>query len=317
MTYKNININNKKKLMKDFKNKTILSVVAAILVAGTAFFTSCEKDVTSNLEVGELKVSEVENPFDFIGEKHNEIIHYMGLEMKDTLDYYAQKEALTNEDRERMFNYILEILPTVITKHSILDTPKEEFNNVLNHFYQTLDYDNYDNLIFNNPDFDVLKNILNEASYFTDVNQQVAFIKTKELELLPSVKELSDTCILVFLNVYRHSVTYWENAFKSPDNPWYNFLQSSSDCGKKMYSKEIDWGGMWNRFSDNVSYGWYKFKKWVGGLFTEDTWAITACADAIGAIIGCAIGSIGGTVGMITCSIVSGSLYSLGWPLLT
>lgn len=30
--------------MKVFKNKTILSVVAAILVVGTTTFTSCEKD---------------------------------------------------------------------------------------------------------------------------------------------------------------------------------------------------------------------------------------------------------------------------------
>ena len=37
-------INKKKKPMKDFKNKTILSAMAAVLVAGTAFFTSCEKD---------------------------------------------------------------------------------------------------------------------------------------------------------------------------------------------------------------------------------------------------------------------------------
>ena len=30
--------------MKSIKNKTILAVVATVLVAGTAFFTSCEKD---------------------------------------------------------------------------------------------------------------------------------------------------------------------------------------------------------------------------------------------------------------------------------
>ena len=35
--------------MKDFKRKPILSAVAAILVAGTATFTSCEKDETSNI----------------------------------------------------------------------------------------------------------------------------------------------------------------------------------------------------------------------------------------------------------------------------
>lgn len=36
--------------MKTFINKTFLAVVATVLVAGTAFFTSCEKDVTNNTE---------------------------------------------------------------------------------------------------------------------------------------------------------------------------------------------------------------------------------------------------------------------------
>jgi hypothetical protein len=36
--------------MKTLVNKTILAVVATVLVAGTAFFTSCEKDETINRE---------------------------------------------------------------------------------------------------------------------------------------------------------------------------------------------------------------------------------------------------------------------------
>ena len=36
-------------------------------------------DDNSNIAVGESKSSNGENPFDFIGEKHNEILNYMGL----------------------------------------------------------------------------------------------------------------------------------------------------------------------------------------------------------------------------------------------
>ncbi len=37
--------------MNFYRSKTVLSAVAAILVAGTAFFASCEKDVTKNNEI--------------------------------------------------------------------------------------------------------------------------------------------------------------------------------------------------------------------------------------------------------------------------
>ena len=302
--------------MKTFINKTFLAIVATVLVAGTAFFTSCEKDEdNSNIAVGESKSSNGENPFDFIGEKHNEILNYMGFELKDHLNELAEKEEISDKDREEFFNHIIEILPDVVAQNSILDISKEEFDIVLENFYESLENDEYDNYMSDDPNFQVLKDILNEASYISDIKQHTEFIEEKELEVLSYANEFSDTCIIIFLNVYRHSALYWEDAFNNPNNPWNNFLQSSSNWDKKIFSKEEE--SRWNKFWDKVSYKWYKFKQWVGDLFTSDTWLVTATADAMGALLGVYTGSVAGPVGITTCSIFSGTLFSLGWPLIT
>ena len=67
------------------------------------------------------------------------------------------------------------------------------------------------------------------------VRNNTEFIEEKELEVLSYAKEFSDTCIIIFLNVYRHSAFYWEDAFNNPNNPWNNFLQSSSNWDKKIF----------------------------------------------------------------------------------
>ena len=74
----------------------------------------------------------------------------------------AEKEEISDEDREELFNHIIEILPDVVAQNSILDISKEEFDIVLDNFYESLENDEYDNYMFDDPNFQVLKDILND-----------------------------------------------------------------------------------------------------------------------------------------------------------
>ena len=314
MSDKKVNINNKKKIMKDLNNKTILSAVATVLVAGTAFFTSCEKDVTSNLEVGELKVSEVENPFDFIGEKHNEILHYMGMEMKDTLDYYAQKGVVTDEDRENVFSYILATMPDVISKNSILNTSEQEINGFMETYIDFLKEDQFESLFINNPDFQIIKTIMNEVSSIPSAKQQAEIVRAKQLEILSSANKWADTCVVVFLNVYEHSIVYWEDALINTSSPWYKFFQSI-DNSKQISSKALP---SWKEACAYIKKGFDKACDWIHEVFSGYTWRNIAEADAIGAGYGAlSIGLMSGWNGsaMLSGAIITGPASSIINPL--
>lgn len=296
--------------MKTLKNKTILFAVAAILVAGSAFFASCEKDENPNLGVRELKSSNTENPFDFIGEKHNEILHYMGLEMKDTLNYYAQKPVITDTDRENMFNYILATIPNVISNNSILNISGQEIDGVIENYIDFLEEDQLDLLFINNPDFQIIKTIINEISDITDVNQQATILKAKQIEILSSANKFTDTCVVIFLNVYEHSILYWENALRDSNSPWHNFLQSINN-NKQVSSKAIPIIG------DLCAYfkrGIEKVGDWLHETFRRHTWENVAVADAYGAGYGAlSMGILTGWNGVATASgaVITGAISSL------
>ncbi len=297
--------------MKALVNKIFLAVVAIVLVAGTALFTSCEKEEdNSNIAVGESKSSNGENPFDFIGEKHNEILNYMGFELKDHLNELAEKEEISDDDRDKMFNHIIEILPDVVAKNSILDISADEINSFMESYFTFLEEEEYETSVINNPDFQILKDILNESCEIVNPIEEAEFIRTKGFELLYSAEKWEDTCILVFLNVYEHSLLYWEDAFINPDNPWYNFLQSHN------YSKSKEKPNFINKAWAYVKKGWNKLTDWLYGKKENYTWQNIAIADAGGAAYGFVrIGSMSGIGGGIIGGVCTGAISSLINPL--
>lgn len=301
--------------MKTFINKTFLAIVATVLIAGTAFFASCEKDEdNSNIAVGESKSSNGENPFDFIGEKHNEILNYMGFELKDHLNELAEKEEISDVDREEFFNHIIEILPDVVAQNSILDISADEINSFMESYFTFLEEEEYETSVINNPDFQILKDILNESCEIVNPIEEAEFIRTKGFELLYSAEKWEDTCILVFLNVYEHSLLYWEDAFINPENPWYNFLQSI-DNSKQISSKALP---TVKEICAYIKKGVDKVGDWLHGVFRSYTWRNIAEADAIGAGFGAlSIGMISGWNSTTTLSgaIITGAVSSLINPL--
>jgi hypothetical protein len=302
------NIINKENMTKNFKN-VILSVVAAVLVAGTMVFISCTKDENKGDEVGNLK-STINNPFDFIGEKHNEILHYMGLEMRDTLNYYAQKATITDADRENMFNYILVTMPNVISSNSILDISGQEISNAMETYIDFLKEDQLDSLFINNPDFQIIKTAINEISNISNATQQAIALEAKQLEILSSANKFADTCAVIFLNVYEHSIIYWENALNDTNSPWYNFLQSINNS-KKISSKALP---TYKELCVYIGNGYNKVCNWLHDKFSGYTWRNIAEADALGAGYGAfSLGMLTGWDGAAIASgaIVTGAVSSL------
>ena len=62
--------------MKTFINKTFLAVVATVLVAGTAFFTSCEKEETSSSNKQNNTKSATASENIYLGSVENGVITY-------------------------------------------------------------------------------------------------------------------------------------------------------------------------------------------------------------------------------------------------
>lgn len=278
--------------MNTIKRIIIYSVT---LIAAMFFAASCTKEDSLNNQIP-LKYANEENPYEWIGIAHNDILYSIGTSLQETLMAYLQKDSLTHDD----FLFIEDTFMVVARNLMEQYATEVSVDDILSGIYSDTSNTsiNIDSLAYA---------ILIEAtSQFEDATGMIELTRIKEAEILhelypddPSTDTVKKDpawveqreLTLATLSVFRNSLSFWEDAMVNDANPWHGLLVNELDIPKQepTVGALIPW-----------------FKRLVSHLFppmAEKPVANIAAYDAAGALMGFASFGLSGAC-------ITGATYS-------
>ncbi|KWW30963.1 MAG: hypothetical protein AUK63_646 [bacterium P3] len=213
-----------KKLSKKLRAKTIL-----VSCIGFLMFISCseKEDIIPCVNNDTKQISEIKIPFDYIGEQHNALLYSIGDFYHETLEEYAilaDENALDAEMQEKFVERIISELHQKEDIFGALNISQDsmEIFVLLSDTY--LHMDTIDKHFFNAKLGDVVANILANIEHCESIEQQREIIREKEFSILNHATCYFDTCVVITLNVFEHSLAFWDDAYNNLNNPWHNYL---------------------------------------------------------------------------------------------
>ncbi len=211
------------------KLRKIAIIFTAILTIGSVtFVASCDKEKNeSTLPNNGKSICEGSLPFDYIGEQHNAFLYAIGEMYQDTMTLYAKmadEQTLDAEMQERLVKKMIDNLAVIEGEYKILGVDGETMNEYSKNIYSFLDMDNFNKYFFNSKMEGVLKQLLEKIEDCSDINEQREIVRAQEVVILENAKSLYDTCLVITLNVFEHSLAFWTDAYENEKNPWHNYL---------------------------------------------------------------------------------------------
>lgn len=199
------------------------------LICSVITLTSCtEKDEIIQNSFNEVKsISDGYLPFDYIGEQHNAYLYAIGETFQDILDAYAtmaEQDELDAEMQERLALRIIDELPLIEQEYKILGVSNDTLHTYISIACSQFNMDSLDNSFFYSDLGVAVKHVLENIEKSTNVNEQRQFIRIKEEEILKNATCILDTCVVITLNVFEHSLIFWNDAYENINNPWHKYL---------------------------------------------------------------------------------------------
>lgn len=238
--------------MKTFINKIFLAVVATVLVAGVALFTSCEKDGEKNNYAIQMNPkhesllsytgekfdlnNEFVNEFNNYGVYHNELISIID----KNWDIYTNKE---------LFDFAFsstETITNINIDNSSLDLSQESFKSYILDELKDYEFENYIDIIaeiytdyFNDEDLNLLIKDISDVSYGNyEVEEMFNKINIIEQKIFnSSISEEGKEIGMIFCAVYKYSLQNIQEILSNPSSNFYVPL-----CDRIYNSKESNEG---------------------------------------------------------------------------
>ena len=213
--------------------------ISVILIIFSILFsqTSCEKNTTNELNNSPIEQrSDFINPYDFIGQVHNDIMTYYAENLTLILNYdeFSYKDMI-----QLTYNKSIELLDSSYTNVTLNDYVFEfentnfsfPFNDTLEN---VLDFIKTENAIFDKYSTDFKTNIIDyllnpNLDFFTCLPEFNSLIKEFELLIISDStnSEIDETFMLMFTAVFKYSLTQAINEFSDEDHPFNPYYYGS------------------------------------------------------------------------------------------
>jgi len=273
----------------------MVAVVAIII--GSLSFVACSKTDESTIIPESIvnKISNSNNPYNYIGTLHNEILDSVGCRLKLEIANFA---SISNKDSAMYtsFENLLWInINDLMIKHFNSIMPEETLNSDEINALLTVRFtpENYDEISKDTLALAILERIF--APQYTSVETLLDSILSIEQNYLdPSVSDNVKAKILPMIAVLKYSLVYWSNVADTPSNPWYPLLSNIKSKGIPSPGGLIGkLRELWTKFNNNHPVA-----------------ARVAVADAEGALVGAVFGlATPATVG--SSMLITSAAYSL------
>lgn len=213
-------------------------MISVIIAFSTLFFqTSCEKNTTNDLDNSSInQKSTFINPYDFIGQAHNDIMTYYAENLTLILnhDEFSYKDMI-----ELTYYKSIELLDSSYTNISLDDYVFEfentnytfPFNDTLENI---LDFIKTENAIFDKYSTVFQTNIMDylldsNLDFFTCLPEFYTLINDFELLIISDTtnSEIDETFMLLFTVVFKYSLTQAINEFSKENHPFYPYYYSN------------------------------------------------------------------------------------------
>ena len=230
--------------MKTFVNKTFFAVVATVLVAGTAFFASCEKEENMKTQIRDVGTQSIKssmtNPYNFVGELHNEGLNYIVqncdfMNLTDTTIYDAvnsfvkERFGISSDVKYEDITEMNLVVPDNVAslllgeKSAISFIQKEELAIVMDSVIAILRTMLEENKLMNPNEFSEKIMLLENVVLKMECHNPTPTITSVVNEY---------DAILSALAIYKYSYSYWYEVANNENHLW-NLFSSKSLRTKK------------------------------------------------------------------------------------
>ncbi len=260
----------------------VIRLTLSVLVLLSAMLVSCQ-DNDNELEIvkktSDGSVILYSNPFNIIGEHHNQILMQVGINMESIFDTFLDKRTVSDSDIENLLQHSVGAIVNNITLQYAIsqDSSYSIVENAIN--------------FMRRDDFLSLKGETNEYIYNliennTNIDSLILAVFEYE-KRLSEYYSLGDTTIvsdLISITVFKYSLLFWKDAFFNTQNPWNSFLIQTYVRKNISY---LETKGLLKDIWEQVKNGIKKTTNWVSNnldhIFTGIT--IGAIGDFSGASI--------------------------------
>ena len=293
--------------MTTFVNKTFLAIVATVLIAGTALFTSCEKEEDMKTQIRDVDTQSIKstmtNPYNFVGELHNEGLNYIVqncdlMNLTDTAIYGAVNSFMKErfgissdvkyEDITEMNLVVPDNVASLLLgeKSAISFIQKEELAIVMDSVIAILRTMLEENKLMNPNEFSEKIMLLENVVLKMECHNPTPTIT--------SVLNEYDA-ILSALAIYKYSYSYWYEVVNNENHLWNLFssksLQTKKPCKflekvvnffkeaaevvvKAVVTVPVDaWSGLYNSGKPNtISINLVEAINGSGDIWNENWW---------------------------------------------
>lgn len=238
-----------------------------MILSGIIFY-SCKKDVsnlnskTNSSTINHLKSYWI-NPYDTIGQQHNEVLYAIGnisgfpWITSSSIGEFGLKylDSINNDIADHDLSYYDSLYNTIVQNESFTDFAIDLLNANKINTYQYYYFEQLDDII--------VTWIYNHTAFNEHINDL-------ETTLLGDTSISDDGKYVVWgiLSVARYSGNFWYEARTNETNPWYIILSQTKKEVRKEYTGSA------------VGEVWADTKGWVKGLFGTCTGKRGHCAKS-------------------------------------
>ncbi len=250
--------------------KKITLIILGLFIVAVIIFLSCRKDpsktnnITNSSKIIKLKSYWI-NPYDTIGQQHNEVLYAIGnmygfpFITSTSIGEFGLNylDSINNDSKDHELSYYDGIYDNMDKNQSLEDYA----NDLLNaNKITTYQFNYLSNLN------DIIVSYIENNTYFND------HINDLETTLLSDTNILQNDKYVIWgaLSIARYSGNFWHDARISDSNPWHVIVAQTKKEIRQEYTGSA------------CGEAWADTKGWIGGLFGTCTGKRGHCAKAAG-----------------------------------
>lgn len=221
-----------------------------------ALFVSCTDNDDQDCAEHQTKTSYAEqvNPFNEIGEVHNDLLQSFGLYAKKDLDAFVKNSEVGDNEMDEFLEKSLITLQSIISSQMSIanDSAAYIINESINMFNQCAILNQNDGLS---------KTIREQIDTANSIQDLIASISAIEADLVAKYSiDKSCESDLIAITVFKYSLNYWNTAFSDVANPWFNFLNATYENQTIAY---VSSKGLFKDIWDKVKNAAHQVTTWV------------------------------------------------------
>ncbi len=236
-------------------------LIIMCLAFTSSFLTSCSEDEISEQQEAMItpkinSLTNPNNPFNNVGQVHNELLGLFGEAMQDGLKKFLQKTEITADDMEMLLQSSMDTLTELLSYR--FNIPTNYSVSIIENSIEV-----YQQNRFLNDVNDITERIQKLIANCSDLDELISKVYSMEIELCDTYSK-GDTKVaedLMAVTVLKYSLLFWKDAFQNTENPWNAYLTAAYLNGDITY---IDSKGilkdLWSKIKDGTSKiaGWVK-----------------------------------------------------------